>query len=54
MNTYKEYIGDGVYVDFDGYQIWLSTDRGGVTHEIALEPSLLKALDHYRERLKQK
>ena len=44
----KDYLGDGVYVDFDGYQIWLSTQQGDL---IALEPSVYLALIRYVERL---
>ena len=37
------YIGDGVYVSFDGYQIWLAANdhRNKV---VALEPGVLEAL----------
>lgn len=48
-----EYLGDGVYASFDGYQVWLRTQRGGV-HEIALEPAVFHALTDYVERLKKK
>lgn len=47
-----EYLGDGVYASFDGYQIWLAADH----HEnkvIALEPAVLQALWNYVERLKE-
>lgn len=46
----KEYLGDGVYAMFDGYQIWLQTDRGTETHEIALDPSTWVALTRYAQR----
>jgi len=32
-----EYIGDGVYVAFDGFHIWLYTERENGWHSIALE-----------------
>lgn len=44
------YIGDGVYVSFDGYQIWLAANH----HEnkvIALEPPVLKRLIEYAKRI---
>jgi hypothetical protein len=43
------YLGDGVIASFDGYQIWLSTDRDGITHRIALEPEVYDALHHYMQ-----
>lgn len=48
----KEYIGDGVYVDFDGYQLELSTERENGTNRIYLEPQLWVNLTKYVERLK--
>ena len=49
---FKEYIGDGIYASFDGYQIWLRTSDGiRYTNEIALEPSVFNALIDYQERL---
>lgn len=41
------YLGDGVYAGFDGYQVWLWTDRFGVVHEIALDGSTYSALCKY-------
>ena len=52
--TKKEYIGDGVYVAFDGYQLRLTTENSiSVTNEIFLEPPVWKALAAYVERLKR-
>ena len=48
----KRYLGDGVYADCDGYQIWLRTERYGMIHEIAIEPSVLAALNDYARALK--
>jgi hypothetical protein len=47
----KMYIGDSVYVEYDGYNIILSTKGLGHDHTcaIALEPSVLEALDLFRE-----
>lgn len=36
-----EYIGDGVYASFDGYQVWLKARRDGMEHSVALEPDVL-------------
>ena len=54
FNTKEErkadYIGDGVYVDFDGYSIWLkSNNYDNPTDTIALEPDVFKALIRYAE-----
>ena len=52
-HTDQEYIGDGVYASFDGFQIWLAANN----HKnvvIALEPSVFDALIAYRERLIEK
>jgi len=42
------YIGDGVYVSYDGYHLWLDLrgQPGGV--RIALAPSVLEQLGQYR------
>ena len=44
------YIGDGVYVSFDGEYIWLRCERDGQIHEIGLEPSVWDNLKIYVER----
>ncbi len=54
MNAFKDYLGDSVYAEFDGHHIVLTTDNGfGASNTIFLESAVLKALDNYRERLKQ-
>jgi hypothetical protein len=51
----KEYIGDGVYVDFDGFQLRLTTEDGyNATNTIYLEPNVYEHLVAYVERLKEK
>ena len=47
---YAEYLGDGVYASFDGYQIWLSVNdhRNKV---VALEGSVMLALIDYNDKL---
>jgi hypothetical protein len=39
----RTYIGDGVYAEFDGFGIWLTTERHdeGV-HRIYLEPEIYR------------
>lgn len=45
----QSYIGDGVYVEHDGYQIWLGLDKG--QRVIALDPAVFDELVKYREFL---
>ena len=50
----KDYLGDSVYADFDGYHIILTTENGypdDPRNRIALEPSVLDALNHYARRM---
>lgn len=47
----KEYLGDGVCVRFDGYQIWLETNGYETKNEIAIEPAVYTALKKYAARL---
>jgi len=54
----EEYLGDGLYADFDGYQILLSAnDRVGgenSTDRVALEPDVAQAFINYVNRLREK
>lgn len=51
----KQYLGDSVYADCDGYGILLTTENGyGPTNSIYLEPEVYHALLRYREWLKVK
>ena len=52
MRVNESYLGDGVYASFDGYHIWLRTQRE-TWHEIALEPCVLTALNDYAQRLRE-
>jgi hypothetical protein len=47
----ETYIGDGVYVRFDGYQLWLRTPRQNGDHEIALEPAVYFALRDFAQKI---
>lgn len=42
------YLGDGVYASYDGYQIWLDLRAQDDTTRIALDDTVLFALDHFR------
>ena len=44
MEGSETYLGDGVYVKFDGYQFWVETQEG---MSIALEPPVLTKLIEY-------
>lgn len=46
----KEYLGDGLYVDHDGYQYRLFTERPDGVHEVFLEGHVMKAFFLYIER----
>ena len=55
MNADKSYLGDGVYVDFDGFALVLTTENGIETsNTIVLEPEVYVALTRYVARLKEK
>jgi hypothetical protein len=44
----RRYLGDGVYATFDGYQVWLETERDlGITHRIALDEGTLQSFNVY-------
>lgn len=50
----KTYIGDSVYIHFDGYHFILETRNGlptDPTNTIALEPEIIKSLLMYREQV---
>lgn len=42
----EEYLGDGVYASFDGYQIWLAVNDHH-NKVVALEPDAMRALINY-------
>jgi hypothetical protein len=44
-------LGDGVYVNFNGYALELTTENGiAITNTIVLEPEVWTALKQYAER----
>ncbi len=45
------YIGDGVYARFDGYQIWIQTEREKGIEQIALEPQVFNELVGYARKV---
>jgi hypothetical protein len=54
---FEEYLGDGLYADFDGYQIILAAnDRvsGNPTDKVALESGVVAAFDRYVKNLRER
>lgn len=43
----EEYVGDGLYVSFDGFSFKLRAPREGGDHAVWLEPSVLAAFSRY-------
>lgn len=51
----KEYIGDSVYAEYDGYGIKLTTENGmGASNTIVLEPDVYECLVLWVDALKKK
>lgn len=51
----KSYLGDGCYVEWDGYALVLTTEDGiRATNTVYLESEVYQALVDYVERLKEK
>lgn len=46
----REYLGDGLYADYDGEQFRLHTQRNEGEHEVFLEPHVLAAFLAFVER----
>ena len=47
----QDYLGDGLYVSYDGFNFWLRAERDGMTHEVALDPYVVQALLEYLQKL---
>lgn len=48
----KEYLGDSVYADFDGYYIILYLNNGdGPFSTIMLEPQVFQSLLEYKDKI---
>lgn len=53
MKLDKEYLGDAVYINFDGLRLVLTTEEGiRVTNTIYLNPKVYEALVYYVKRLR--
>jgi len=51
MPRNEVYIGDGLYVSFDGYQIRLRAQREGGDHEVFMDSSTLQAFMQFLDAL---
>jgi len=53
--TDKEYLGDSVYVEYDGYVVTLTTENGygDPSNIIYLGPEELKAMKKYLKKLEE-
>lgn len=51
MVDHKQYLGDGVYVSHDGYQLWLHVGAHNNPPLVALEPQVLAALNEYARQI---
>jgi hypothetical protein len=47
----EEYLGDGLYVSFDGWQFCLRAPRENGDHIVYLEPYALKQFNEYAKRM---
>lgn len=61
MTTKEEYLGDGLYASFDGWQIVLRAPRDGfddppgvATHWVGLEPATYAALRRFAQSVWEK
>ena len=55
MSKYEDYLGDGLYVDYDGYQICLAANdkvSGNPTDIVYLDPDVIAAFIRYLERMR--
>jgi len=53
----KQYLGDSVYADNDGFNVILTTENGLPTdpsNTIALEPDVIKSLNNYVHDIQQR
>lgn len=48
----KTYLGDGVYAEFNGYQIALTCDCMSQPNTIFLEPEVFERLQNFVEKIR--
>jgi len=49
----ETYLGDGLFVSFDGYHFCLRAQRDNGWHEIYLEPSVLESFNDYVKLIRE-
>ena len=49
-NVGNQYLGDGVYASYDGYQIWLAVNHHK-NLQVAIEPKVMRELMAYASRV---
>ena len=48
----EDYIGDGVYVEFDGFGVWVkANDHKNPTDKVYLEPEVFAKLLRFAQRI---
>lgn len=53
LNIEWDYAGDGVYVGYDGFGLWLhANDHANPTDRVYLEPTVMEALVRIAKRKK--
>ena len=50
-DTHDEDIGDGVYVSYDGFHVWLDLRAQNPSIRIALDPRVLQSFFEYCHRI---
>lgn len=53
MSKGPAYLGDGVYVSHDGYQLWIHVGAHDNPPVVALEPQVLIALNEYARSIRE-
>jgi hypothetical protein len=50
--NFRQYLGDGVYINYDGYHVILTTEDGiSTTNTIYLDPEVVMSVSHYFKQL---
>lgn len=51
--SHKSYLGDGAYVEFDGFSVHLTTEDGiSTTNRVVLEPHGIRNFEEWLDRLR--
>lgn len=50
MEDEKTYLGDGLYISYDGYQFRLSTKRKNGEHFVCLEPTVFERFQSFVQK----